>query len=39
LISFLSIIGCVDESCFGKSFSIPGYPRSTTLTTCFGIRG
>ena len=27
----------MDDSCSGKSFSIPRYPKSNTLTTCFGV--
>src|SRR6185312_11606272 len=34
---FLFFLFGMDDNCSGKSFSIPRYPRSKTLTTCLGV--
>src|SRR5215212_6459624 len=36
---FLFFLQGKADSCSGKSFSIPRYPRSITLTTCLGVTG
>src|SRR6476646_2989057 len=36
---FLFLLQGKADSCCGKSVSTPRYPRSITLTTCFGVTG